>query len=106
MAVTAALFFSFPVKLFASFNNAFPDSGLPNEKSIQLPLMSLSEHVVQDYAATSLSLKAHPVSFVRDQLNQLGIVATEKLPELVDGMPVKVAGLVLVRQRPGTASGI
>jgi error-prone DNA polymerase len=78
----------------------------PSETSIQLPLMSLSEHVVQDYASTALSIKAHPVSFVRDRLQQLGIVATQQLTELQDGMPVRVAGLVLVRQRPGTAAGV
>jgi len=68
--------------------------------------MSQSEHVVQDYAATSFSLKAHPVSFIREKLDQLHISPTIKLPTLKDGDLVKVAGLVLVRQRPGTASGI
>jgi error-prone DNA polymerase len=68
--------------------------------------MRLSEHVVQDYAATSLSLKAHPVSFVREKLDLLKICTTKQLSALKDGTLVKVAGLVLVRQRPGTASGI
>jgi error-prone DNA polymerase len=68
--------------------------------------MAISEHVVHDYAATSLSLKAHPVSFVREKLDQLHILSTDQLPTLKDGALVKVAGLVLVRQRPGTASGI
>ncbi|MBS1780262.1 MAG: error-prone DNA polymerase [Bacteroidetes bacterium] len=76
------------------------------EKDISLPEMSLPEHVVQDYSATSLSLKAHPVSFVRDALTSLHITPTTDLSKLTDGMTVKVAGLVLVRQRPGTASGI
>ncbi len=76
------------------------------EKDIALPSMSLSEHVVQDYASTTLSLKAHPVSFVRDQLEQLRIRTTASLMEAKDGDYVKVAGLILVRQRPGTASGI
>src|SRR4029077_15579821 len=58
------------------------------------------------YAATSFSLKAHPVSFIREKLNQLRIVSTKQLPALTDGAFVKVAGLVLVRQRPGTAGGI
>jgi error-prone DNA polymerase len=68
--------------------------------------MSPSEHVVEDYATTSLSLKAHPVSFVRDQLNMLRVRATHELDGIADGTPVKVAGLVLVRQRPGTAKGV
>jgi error-prone DNA polymerase len=77
----------------------------PNEK-MQLPLMSLPEHVVQDYASVSLSLKAHPVSFVREKLQSLGIHTTADLTNLKDGQYVKVAGLVLVRQRPGTAKGV
>jgi error-prone DNA polymerase len=84
-------------------------SGQPSEdvnEKVSLPKMSVSEHVVQDYAATSLSLKAHPVSFVREKLQQLHIISTNELTMLQDGDAVKVAGLVLVRQRPGTASGI
>ncbi len=75
-------------------------------EKISLPVMSASEHVVHDYAATSLSLKAHPVSFVREKLDQLHITPTGQLSDLKDGASVKVAGLVLVRQRPGTAAGI
>ena len=76
------------------------------EPDVQLPKMSASEHVVQDYASTSLSLKAHPVSFVREKLEQLRVLSTKKLDSLKDGAIVKVAGLVLVRQRPGTAGGV
>jgi error-prone DNA polymerase len=76
------------------------------EKAVSLPVMTASEHVVHDYAATSLSLKAHPVSFVREKLTQLHIISTRELKTGRDGDLVKVAGLVLVRQRPGTASGI
>ncbi len=76
------------------------------EKGVQLPSMTPSEHVVQDYSAMSLSLKAHPVSFVREKLNLSQVIAAQDLNQLNDGSPVRVAGLVLVRQRPGTASGI
>ena len=76
------------------------------EIALSLPKMAASEHVVQDYASTSLSLKAHPVSFVREKLSQLQITPTSELKNLPDGSPVKVAGLVLVRQRPGTAGGV
>jgi len=76
------------------------------EQDVQLPKMTASEHVVQDYASTSLSLKAHPVSFVREKLEQLNVLSTKKLDLLKDGAIVKVAGLVLVRQRPGTAGGV
>jgi error-prone DNA polymerase len=89
-----------PVALFAG-QQAEP---LPEQAS--LPLMSVSEHVVHDYAAMALSLKAHPVSFVREKLDQLRILPVKDLGGGKDGDIVKVAGLVLVRQRPGTAGGI
>jgi error-prone DNA polymerase len=76
------------------------------DESVSLPRMSLSEHVVHDYATTALSLKAHPVSFVREKLKQLHIISTSDLKDTPDGTLVKIAGLVLVRQRPGTAGGI
>lgn len=85
-------------------------SGQPSPDSIYehitLPVMTVSEHVVHDYAATSLSLKAHPVSFVRHKLEMVKVVSTAGLNEVEDGDVVRVAGLVLVRQRPGTASGV
>ncbi|WP_244553503.1 OB-fold nucleic acid binding domain-containing protein [Nitrobacter vulgaris] len=71
-----------------------------------LPVMSLPQHVVQDYGTTALSLKAHPVSFVREKLTQLRIACAADLKEARDAAPIKVAGLVLVRQRPGTAGGV
>jgi error-prone DNA polymerase len=81
--------------------------GIPvKEKNIELPNMKTSEHVVHDYATTSLSLKAHPVSFVREKLSMLHITSTKDLAKKKDGDYVKVSGLVLVRQRPGTAGGI
>ncbi len=76
------------------------------EENISLPEMSKSEHVVHDYTTTSLSLKAHPVSFIREKLEQLHIVATNQLQTIKEGALIKVAGLVLVRQRPGTAKGV
>jgi error-prone DNA polymerase len=76
------------------------------EGQISLPLMSKEEHVVQDYASTALSLKAHPLSFVREKLRILHILSSHELNEVKDGSLVKVAGLVLVRQRPGTAGGV
>jgi len=77
------------------------------ETQVELPLMGKGEHVVQDYATAGLSLKAHPVSFVRDQLDMLRIRSCHVINnETTDGQLVKVAGLVLVRQRPGTAGGV
>ncbi|MGQ8335251.1 error-prone DNA polymerase [Sunxiuqinia sp. A32] len=77
-----------------------------SEETIELPTMSENEHVIQDYASTALSLKAHPVSFVRPKLNKLKIVPTSALPEMKNGQFTKVCGLVTVRQRPGTAKGV
>ncbi len=76
------------------------------ENKISLPVMSLPEHVVHDYASVSLSLKAHPVSFIREKLKLLHIVSTFDLSNRADGDMIRVAGLVLVKQRPGTASGV
>lgn len=77
------------------------------ETQVELPLMGKGEHVVQDYATVGLSLKAHPVSFVREQLELLRIRSCYQINnEATDGQLVKVAGLVLVRQRPGTAGGV
>ncbi len=75
-------------------------------ENISLPLMHPSEHVVQDYVSTSLSLKAHPVSFAREKLAQLHVITNQALAVAKEGQIVKVAGLVLVRQRPGTAGGV
>jgi error-prone DNA polymerase len=71
-----------------------------------LPAMPMGEAVVHDYRSLSLSLKAHPVSFVRDRLHRRGTLPAVALDKARDGAIVEVAGLVLVRQRPGTASGI
>jgi len=79
---------------------------IEDEKKVSLPEMILSEHVVHDYASTSLSLKAHPVSFIREKLKLLHITSAAELSHLHDGDLIKVSGLVLVRQRPGTAKGI
>ncbi|MBS1585530.1 MAG: error-prone DNA polymerase [Bacteroidetes bacterium] len=76
------------------------------DSRVELPQMTLPEHVVHDYASMSLSLKAHPVSFTRPRLSQVGIWTTADLAKGKDGMMVRVAGLVLVRQRPGTAGGV
>jgi error-prone DNA polymerase len=76
------------------------------EKNITLPEMSVEQHVIEDYRTLALSLKAHPISFVRDQLAALNVISNASLMNCKDGTNVRVAGLVLIRQRPGTASGI
>jgi DNA polymerase III alpha subunit len=64
------------------------------------------EHVVNDYRYLHLSLKAHPVSFLREQLHRRGIIPAEALRDTQNGRRATVAGLVITRQRPGTASGV
>ncbi len=80
--------------------------GGPAESQVELPLMSLPAQVMEDYRTTSLSLKAHPCGFFRPLLDQLGAVAAARLKDRDDGAPVAVGGLVLIRQRPGTAKGV
>ncbi|MFI4997793.1 MAG: OB-fold nucleic acid binding domain-containing protein, partial [Hyphomicrobiales bacterium] len=78
------------------------------EPAIALPAMRLDEHVVEDYVATGLSLKAHPVSFFRARLRRLGAMrnAEHRGETLTQNSKVMVAGLVLMRQMPGTAKGV
>ena len=75
------------------------------EPEARLPPMPLGAHVVEDYRRLSLSLKAHPVLFVRDRLAARRVVRNGDLAALPPGRRVTVSGLVLVRQRPGSAKG-
>ncbi len=76
------------------------------EPDADLPAMPLGEHVVEDYRHLSLSLKAHPVAFLRERLEAKKILRTEELAHVASGQRVTTAGLVLVRQRPGSANGV
>jgi error-prone DNA polymerase len=78
----------------------------PKEMQVELPFMSQPQHVAEDYRTTSLSLKAHPVSFFRSDLDADRIVRASALKTMRDRQRVSVGGLVLVRQRPGTAKGV
>ena len=78
----------------------------PEEPPTSLPALSLAEEVLADYRSAGLSLRAHPMAFVRHELDQVGVTRAAQLPELAHGRFLRVAGLVLVRQRPGTARGI
>ena len=76
------------------------------EKQLELPLMSTAEEVMQDYASLSLSVKSHPMHFLRERLNRFNVIEACKLKQQKNGALIRVAGLVLVRQRPGTAKGV
>lgn len=68
--------------------------------------MKAGEEVVEDYRTTGLSLRAHPLSFLRDELAGRKIVPCRTLLDMKDGRRVDIAGLVLIRQKPGSAKGV
>jgi error-prone DNA polymerase len=80
----------------------------PLEPDAQLPPMPPGAEVIEDYRFLSLSLKGHPVSFLRSRLDAKGALTCAELAHMRDGAPARVvvAGLVLLRQRPGTAKGV
>lgn len=86
--------------LFASLEEA--DDPLPPA----LPRLDAEEEVLADYRSVGLSLKAHPISFHRAELDQLRVTSSAGLASTKDGRHVRVAGLVILRQRPSTAKGI
>ena len=93
---------------------ALPPAPLPlfkageyrNDPKVSLPTMSIGEEVTHDYSALRLSLKKHPLALLRKELNITCVTPTKQLLHTRDGTQVTVAGLALIRQRPGTASGV
>jgi error-prone DNA polymerase len=81
------------------------DEGAESEPA-RLPAMPLSEHVVNDYQTIRLSLKAHPMTFLRDRYAAKKFITAEQLKSIKDGKCLSIAGLVLIRQRPGSAKGV
>ncbi|MEO0461675.1 MAG: error-prone DNA polymerase [Pseudomonadota bacterium] len=75
-------------------------------RATQLPTMPMSEEVVADYQTTRLSLKAHPMAFLRPNLAERGFVRACDLRDRKFRSMVQVAGVVLIRQRPGSAKGV
>ncbi|WP_374303786.1 error-prone DNA polymerase [Ferrovibrio sp.] len=72
----------------------------------QLPRLTTGENIVHDYKSYNLTLRPHPLSLLRPKLGELGVVQSKDLATLPENRKVRVGGLVLVRQRPGTASGV
>jgi error-prone DNA polymerase len=84
-----------------------PPSPAPaREPKVRLRPMPAGGEVVADYRAVGLTLREHPVSFIRPELEKLGAVPCAALPNLRPGRRIIVAGIVLVRQRPGSAKGV
>ncbi len=76
------------------------------EPQVTLVPMTAGRHVVEDYASTGFSLRRHPVSFLRGELARRRISPCAKLATMRDRSWLSVAGIVLVRQRPGSAKGV
>jgi error-prone DNA polymerase len=91
-----------PLPLFAAADAAEAAAGL--EPDVRLNPMTDGREVVEDYRAVQLSLRGHPVAFLRDQLSRRRIVTCAELRTIKDGRKVEVAGIVLVRQRPGSTN--
>ena len=102
-----------PLPLFASEEapskeKPSPPPGAEREKIAMalLPEMPLGEHVVEDYASLSLTLKRHPLAFLRSELAREGLVTAAELAHLPVDRRLSIAGVVLIRQRPGSANGV
>ncbi|EJN04898.1 DNA-directed DNA polymerase III PolC [Phyllobacterium sp. YR531] len=79
---------------------------LAKETEVALPRMKLSEHVIADYESTRLSLKGHPMQFLREMFASEQVSTCSFANNLANNKRVKLAGVVTVRQRPGTAKGV
>ena len=87
-----------PLPLFKAHGEGLPD--IP----VNLPLMGLAEEVFEDYVGTRLTLRAHPVALLQNEIGKT--VLAQDLRDIPDASWVDVCGLVITRQRPGTASGV
>jgi error-prone DNA polymerase len=87
-----------PLPLFAAAEGREPD--------VALKPLTEGREVVEDYRALQLSLRAHPLAFLRPELDRRGVTRCADLAHTKDGKPVTVAGVVLIRQRPGSAKGV
>ena len=96
-----------PLPLFAAADSR---EGLHRPEGPEMPValapMAAGREVVEDYRSQGLTLRAHPVSFLRGDLARQGAMAAAGLARLRDGRRTTVAGLVLVRQKPGSAKGV
>lgn len=84
----------------------FGDGEHRHDPDVSLPSMAIGEEVTHDYATLRLSLKTHPLALLREELAAAHVTPNERLIRTKDGTRVTVAGIALVRQRPGTASGV
>jgi error-prone DNA polymerase len=83
----------------------FEDTSASQESGGVLPSMTSTERLVADYAGTRLTIGPHPMAFRRSELSMRGILPANELPRIRTGRRVRTAGMVITRQRPGTAKG-
>ncbi len=96
-----------PLPLFAAADRtAETISAEGIEPSVALRPLTDGREVIEDYRAMQLSLRAHPLTFVRDELARRGVTRCADLATIRDGRHVEVAGIILVRQKPGSAKGV
>jgi error-prone DNA polymerase len=79
---------------------------LTEEPLILIPAITTSEHIVADYQTLGLSIKGHPMMFLRNLYKSGGAIPCSETKKLIHGKRVKVAGIVLIRQKPGSAKGV
>jgi len=79
---------------------------LGQEQDAHLPAMTKGEHVVADYQSVRLSLKGHPMEFLRERLREMGVLSCAELARAKNGSQANVAGVVLIRQRPGKGNAV
>ena len=91
-----------PMPLFAAMGAEERDG----EAEVELPEMPLGAEVIEDYSTLHLSLKCHPMALLREGFARQKAVPAARLAEIPHGGKVATAGLVLVRQRPGSANGV
>ena len=101
-----------PLPLFADSEEAnTPPEGMLSGADVvfelppPLPALSAGEQVVEDYASLRLTLRRHPISFLRDRLEQRGVVTADQLVNIPADRKIAIAGLSICRQRPGSAKG-
>jgi error-prone DNA polymerase len=94
-----------PLPLFAAADQDHATSEV-NEPEVELIPMKAGREVVEDYRSKGVTLRSHPLSFLRAELDERGFMPAVDLKSTRDGRRVSVAGLVLVRQRPGSANEV
>jgi error-prone DNA polymerase len=95
-----------PLPLFAAAARHEAPATEMTEPAIDLRPMTAGREVVEDYSHLGLTLREHPIAFLRDELAERRIVTCAEVTRASDGRYLTVAGLVLVRQKPGSAKGV